>query len=79
MYRRQDGLVVKEGIVGENLRVRGFKNLSVADASVIPAIPSFPTAKLCTIIGAIAADILIGSKQFVHSDSQDPLSECEEG
>lgn len=58
MDRYENGQLAKEGVLSGNLRVKHTKNLSVADASVFPAIPSFPTAKLSMIVGAKAADII---------------------
>jgi len=38
-------------IVDDHLRVKGIERLRIADASVIPHIPTFPIAKLCMMIG----------------------------
>jgi choline dehydrogenase len=58
MDRYANGMVQSFGVVSDNLQVKGIDNLSIADASVFPAIPSFPTAKLSMIVGARAADFL---------------------
>lgn len=50
------------GIVDDQLRVKGIANLRIADASIMPAIPSFPTAKLCMLIGQQASRFLTSSK-----------------
>ncbi len=44
------------GVVDSSLRLKTIKNLRIADASVIPHIPSFPIAKTVMIIALIAAD-----------------------
>lgn len=43
---------VGEGVVDEKLRVHGVKRLRVADASVMPHIPTGPTAATCMAIGS---------------------------
>ena len=48
----------RETVVDEELRVKGIKNLRVADASVIPEIPSGPIAATIMCIGVAAADFL---------------------
>jgi choline dehydrogenase len=46
------------GVVTDRLRVKGLRNLRVADASVIPHIPNFAIAKLVMLIGLRAADFI---------------------
>lgn len=50
-------------IVDDELRVKGVHNLRIADASVIPAIPSCSTAKICMIIGLRCADLIHSQQQ----------------
>jgi choline dehydrogenase len=45
-------------VVDENLRVRGVKDLRVADASIFPSIPSMNTAASAIMVGERAADFL---------------------
>lgn len=45
-------------VVDEELNVKGFSGLRIADASIIPYIPTAPIAKLCMIIGALAAKMI---------------------
>ena len=47
-----------EGVVTPDLKVRGVKNLRIADASVFPAIPSGPIAAACAAIGIGAAECI---------------------
>ena len=58
MDRYEKGKVISKGVLGDDLKVRGVHNLYVADASVFPAIPSFPTAKLSMIVGLRAGDLM---------------------
>lgn len=61
MDRYEKGKVVSKGVLGDDLKVKGVSNLYVADASVFPAIPSFPTAKLSMIVGLRAGDLVTES------------------
>ena len=45
-------------VVDERCRVRGSRNLVVADASIVPCIPRANTNLLCMLIGARAAQLL---------------------
>lgn len=47
-------------VVDPELRVRGIENLRIADASVMPCIPSGNTNAACTMIGEKASDIIRG-------------------
>lgn len=49
----------EHGVVGPDLRVRGVTGLRVADASVIPHIPSGPIQATCVAIGRGAANLLL--------------------
>jgi choline dehydrogenase-like flavoprotein len=49
-------------VVDPELRVRGIENLRIADASVMPRIPSGNTNAACTMIGEKAADIIRGRR-----------------
>ncbi|KAM3092633.1 GMC family oxidoreductase [Phormidesmis sp. 146-35] len=46
-------------VVDPQLRVRGVKGLRVADASVMPIVPSGNTVAACFMIGAKAADLIL--------------------
>lgn len=46
-------------VVDEELKVIGIKKLRIADASVIPAIPTSPTSAICMAIGLACAELLI--------------------
>ena len=50
---------LSEGVVDEELRVRGLRGLRIADSSVFPHIPSGPIAAVCMAVGLKAADLLI--------------------
>ncbi|WP_322092617.1 GMC family oxidoreductase [Paraburkholderia bannensis] len=47
-------------VVDPELRVRGIERLRIADASVMPRIPSGNTNAACTMIGEKAADVIRG-------------------
>ena len=49
-------------VVDPQLRVKGVKNLRVADASVMPVPMHGNTNHACIMIGAKAADIILGSE-----------------
>ena len=51
-----------EGVVDAELRVHGVKGLRVADASIMPRIPTAPTQATTMGIGAAAAELLIHAK-----------------
>jgi choline dehydrogenase len=51
-----------KGVVDDQLRVHGVRGLRVADASVIPAIPSSPTQALCMVIGQACGDLLLAKE-----------------
>jgi choline dehydrogenase len=50
----------EEAVVDAELRVRGIDGLRVADASVMPALPSGNTNLPVTMIGEKAADLIRG-------------------
>jgi choline dehydrogenase len=45
-------------VVDPRCRVRGFENLSIADASILPRIPRANTNLLCLLVGTRAAQLL---------------------
>ena len=47
-------------VVDPELRVRGVTGLRVADASVMPRVPSGNTQAACFMIGERAADLILG-------------------
>ncbi len=47
------------GVVDEEFCVHGVHNLRLADASVIPAIPSSPTQAICMLLGEACGQLLI--------------------
>ena len=47
------------GVVTSDLRVRGTEGLRIADASIMPHIPSGPIAATCAAIGIAAAQLII--------------------
>src|SRR5207302_1608279 len=49
-----------EGVVDEQLRVRGVEGLRVADASVFPRIPGGNTNAPTIMVGERAADLVLG-------------------
>lgn len=55
----------ESGVVDDKLRVYGVKNLRVADASVMPYIPSGNTAAAVYTIGEKAASMI----EKTHSNS----------
>lgn len=51
-----------EGVVDENLRVFGVKNLRVADASVFPHHIAAHTTATVIAVGERAADLIVGGE-----------------
>ena len=49
----------KMAVCSERLKVRGFKNLRVADASVAPDLVAGNTQAMCTLIGCKAAEMIM--------------------
>jgi choline dehydrogenase len=48
-------------VVDDQLRVRGIRNLRVADGSVMPTIVSGNTNAACIMIGEKASDLILSS------------------
>ncbi|XP_038220579.1 glucose dehydrogenase [FAD, quinone]-like [Zerene cesonia] len=57
------GTAALGAVVDERLRVRGVRALRVADASVLPRLPTSSTAAVALAIGERAADFVIGDTQ----------------
>ncbi len=58
---RIGGASDENAVVDPQLRVRGFDNLRVADASVMPRVTSGNTQAACFVIGECAADLILNS------------------
>ena len=63
------------GVVDEKLRVLGVSGLRVADASVMPHIPSGPLAAVCMGIGAAAFEFLTTADTSSSIDNSGALVE----
>ncbi|MGQ4600696.1 GMC family oxidoreductase N-terminal domain-containing protein [Nocardia sp. R6R-6] len=59
---RMGSLNDAEVVVDAELRVRGMKGMRVADASVMPTLPSGNTNAPALLIGAKAADLVLGER-----------------
>ena len=59
-----------KAVVDSKLRVIGVKGLRVADASVIPKIPSGPIAAVCMAIGVAAAEFLSTTPEKVEKNGK---------
>ncbi len=55
-------LSTHSGVVDTQLRVKGVTGLRVADASVIPAIPSGPISAICMVLGDRAGRLILGEE-----------------
>ena len=53
---------IVRGVVDTDFKVLGVNKLRVADASVIPAIPSSPTQALCMVLGEACGEIILKDK-----------------
>jgi choline dehydrogenase len=51
-----------DGVVDDQLRVRGMRRLRVADASVMPTLATCDTAAPAMAIGWIAGDLVLGDR-----------------
>jgi choline dehydrogenase len=56
----------REAVVDAELRVRGVEGLRIADASVMPTIPSANTNAPSIMIGEFASRLLVGSGAAVR-------------
>jgi choline dehydrogenase-like flavoprotein len=65
-HRDLDGKKVL-GVVDDKLQLKGFENIRIADASVIPHIPNFPIAKTVMVIGLRVVD-------FIHEENRKSTS-----
>lgn len=52
-----------KGVVDDELRVHCYKRLRIADASVIPKIPTGPISAVCMAIGLRAGELILSSEQ----------------
>ena len=52
----------REAVVDAELRVRGIEGLRIADASVMPTIPSAPTNAPTVMIGEFASRLLLAGR-----------------
>jgi choline dehydrogenase len=57
----------REAVVDAELRVRGVEGRRVADASVMPTIPSAPTNAPAVMIGEFASRLLVAGSRRVRS------------
>ncbi|RYH14455.1 hypothetical protein EON65_33605 [archaeon] len=57
----------KGWVVDEQLRVRGVQGLRIADASVIPSVPSSPIAATCMCVGVAAGMFIIKQEGFASN------------
>jgi choline dehydrogenase len=60
----------RDSVVDSTLRVYGIDGLRVADASIMPSIPSGNTNAACTMIGEKASDLIRGAFAPAHSDTR---------
>jgi choline dehydrogenase-like flavoprotein len=51
------------GVVDVQLKVHGVEKLRIADASVIPAIPSSPTQAVCMLLGTACGDLILHDRE----------------
>ncbi len=65
-YFHACGSCAMGAVVDEQLRVRGARGLRVCDASVIPRIPTAPTAATCMVLGGGLARLLAPSNGDVR-------------
>ncbi|GII96541.1 GMC family oxidoreductase [Sinosporangium siamense] len=57
-------------VVDPELRVRGVEGVRVADASIMPAVPSVNTHAPAVMVGEKAADLLLGDKLRISATSE---------
>jgi choline dehydrogenase len=59
-------------VVDRQLRVHGIAGLRIADASIMPTIPSANTAAAAMMIGEKAADLILGRAPLAAVSSERP-------
>jgi choline dehydrogenase len=57
----------RDAVVDSELRVRGIQGLRIADASVMPTIPSAPTHAPSVMIGEFASRLVVAERQVLRS------------
>jgi choline dehydrogenase len=86
-FLRQEGLITNHmvgtcrmgpdemAVVDERLRVRGIEGLRIADASVMPTMPSGNTSIPCIMVGEKCADMLLADAEQVGRQRSGPVDE----